>query len=109
MWPEAQSNRETANGRLVGPTRPRASLWALPAAARTLPCVETHPVCKQISLAPQSSGLEERCFVRSPAAALQMVLLSRLGREAGLHQSLPAGQQAVAWGLTSKPGPLSPG
>lgn len=23
---------------------PRASLWALPAAARTLPCVETHPV-----------------------------------------------------------------
>ena len=23
---------------------PRASLWALPAAARTLPCVEMHPV-----------------------------------------------------------------
>lgn len=90
---------------------PRASLSGgfLPAAARTPPCVEMYPVGKQIDLAPQSGRSGERCSVGSPAAALWTVLLSRMGREAGPDQRRPAGQQAAACGLTSRPGPSSPG
>ena len=109
MCPESQSSRETATGRLLGPPQPQ-SLPLGPYSSSQDPALRGNaPSLKTDRLAPQSGGSEERCFVRSPAVALQMVLLSRVGREAGPHQSLPAGQQAVAWELTSKPGPSSPG
>ena len=106
---EAHSGREAATEGSWVQHGPKASLSALPTAARTPPCVEMHPVGQQINLAPQSGGSGERSSVGSPAAALRMVLPSRVGREAGPDQRCPAAQQAGACGLTSRPGPSSPG
>ena len=42
--PRLRASERQPMGGLWAQHGPRASLWALPAAARTLPCVEMHPV-----------------------------------------------------------------